>query len=281
MAHLPQVSLFYRDVGRGEPLFVLHGGLGSDHTYLRALDEVAADARLVYFDHRGNGRSELVPEADITFDHLCADIDALADHLGIEHFGLVGQSFGGYVALEYALRRSERLRRLVLLDTAPRACRERELAAVLATLRARMPELTEALESEWADDDAGVARQAGEITPIFFHRYEPERVAPHYREVRWRAGALRAGMRILDGWDRTPDLHRIRVPTLVMAGRHDIIIPSAFSRIMASRIPGATLRLFAASAHNAFIEEPQAFFRELRSWLRATSTEAVLRPCGS
>lgn len=271
LARLSEANLFYRESGRGDPWIVVHGGLGSDHTYLRAFDRLADDARIVYFDQRGNGRSSQVPEERITFDTLCRDIEELADHLGIARFGLVGQSFGGYVALEFALRHPERLTGLVLMDTAPRHRTACEAEAQTAAIVDRWPHLRSAMEAPWPRDDAEFAQQVDELTPVFFHRYDAERVAPHYRDVAWRVAAMRAGDRILQRWDVTARLHEIDVPTLVLAGRHDIVIPCRHATTLAERIPNATVRIFEESGHNAFIEEPEAFFSTLRRWMARTS----------
>ena len=74
---------------------------------------------LVYYDHRGNGRSGRPPSETIIFEQLCSDADALRKHLGFEEVCVLGHSFGGFVALEYALRYPERISHLILLDTAP------------------------------------------------------------------------------------------------------------------------------------------------------------------
>ena len=72
---------------------------------------------LVFYDHRCNGRSTGAPVSSMTWDNLTADADALREHLGYERWAVLGHSFGGQVALEYALRRPERVSRLVLVNT--------------------------------------------------------------------------------------------------------------------------------------------------------------------
>lgn len=278
LASLSEATLFYREVGRGDPLIVVHGGLGSDHTYLRAFDRLSDSARLVYFDQRGNGRSPDVLDERITFEALCRDIEELADHLGIGRFAVVGQSFGGYVALELALRCPERLTGLVLVDTAPRQRNAREAEVQVATIVERWPNLRATMDAPWPRDDTEFAQQVDELTPVFFHRYDPERVAPHYRDVAWRVAAMRAGDRMLQRWDVTARLHEIGVPTLVLAGRHDIVIPCQHAETLAQRIPNATVRIFEDSGHNAFIEEPDAFFGTLRRWLARAATKQGTAP---
>ena len=93
------------EVGEGLPCLLMHGGLGFDHTCLHPwLDPLGDVMRLVYYDHRGNGRSGRPPSETIIFEQLCSDADALREHLGFEEVCVLGYSFGGFVALEYALR---------------------------------------------------------------------------------------------------------------------------------------------------------------------------------
>jgi proline iminopeptidase len=120
VARLNDTEIFYVEVGEGVPCLLMHGGLGGDHSALHPwLDPLGDVMRLVYYDHRGNGRSGRVPSETITFEQLCSDADALSEHLGFEEVTVLGYSFGGFVALEYALRYPERISHLILLDTAP------------------------------------------------------------------------------------------------------------------------------------------------------------------
>jgi proline iminopeptidase len=110
------VSLFVKVVGRGDPLLLMHGGPGADHTTMLPFRRLADRFTLVFYDHRGNGRSTGAPSS-MTWENLTADADALRQRLSFERWAVLGHSFGGHVALEYALRYPDRLSHLVLLDT--------------------------------------------------------------------------------------------------------------------------------------------------------------------
>src|SRR5215210_333371 len=85
VAHLNDTELFYVEVGEGLPCLVMHGGLGFDHSCLHPwLDPLGEEMNLVYYDHRGNGRSGRPSSDTITFEQLSADADALREHLGFE-----------------------------------------------------------------------------------------------------------------------------------------------------------------------------------------------------
>jgi proline iminopeptidase len=110
------VSLFVDVVGHGYPL-VRCTGPGADHWSMLPFRRLADRFTLVFYDHRGNGRSQGAPVSSMTWENLTADADALRQRLGFDRWAVLDHSFGGQVALEYALRYPDRLSHLVLLDT--------------------------------------------------------------------------------------------------------------------------------------------------------------------
>jgi len=97
-------ELYYVEAGSGLPCLVMHGGLGVDHTYLHPwLDPLGDVLRLIYYDHRGNGRSGRPALETLTFDQFCADADTLRSALGLDRVAVMGSSYGGFIALEYAV----------------------------------------------------------------------------------------------------------------------------------------------------------------------------------
>src|SRR5919206_3408220 len=91
------------EVGEGFPVIVLHGGPGMDHTMFRPyLDPLGEDFRLLYVDERGQGRSDRVEPQTLSLDVFARDVDLLADALDLEHFALLGHSFGAIVTTYHA-----------------------------------------------------------------------------------------------------------------------------------------------------------------------------------
>ncbi|MGZ6839800.1 MAG: alpha/beta fold hydrolase, partial [Frankiaceae bacterium] len=110
--------LHYETLGAGPRCLVMHGGLGLDHSHLRpAIDRLADRLELVYYDHRGNGRSGRPPLGTLSIEQLAEDADALAARLGFEEVLVLGASYGGFVAQELAVRHPGRVRGLVLVGT--------------------------------------------------------------------------------------------------------------------------------------------------------------------
>src|SRR5262249_34696747 len=121
-ANLRGADIHYELHGEGPAVLVMHGGLGLDHTYFRPwLDPLGARATLVYYDHRGNGRSaRSQPLDDVDHATWADDADALRAALGNEQVIALGHSYGSFLALEYAVRHPGRVAKLVLVGCAPK-----------------------------------------------------------------------------------------------------------------------------------------------------------------
>ncbi len=100
-ASINGTELYYTTVGEGLPCLVMHGGLGFDHTVLHPwLDPLGDTLHLIYYDHRGNGRSGRPSRETHTHAQFAADAEALAAYLGFERVAVIGHSYGGFIALE-------------------------------------------------------------------------------------------------------------------------------------------------------------------------------------
>src|SRR5688500_3056506 len=101
--HLNGTDIFFEEVGNGLPCLVMAGGPDIDHTHLRPwLDGLGDTLHLVYYDPRCSGRSGRPPRETHTFDQLCSDADSLRQHLGHARMAVLGFSFGGMLAQQYA-----------------------------------------------------------------------------------------------------------------------------------------------------------------------------------
>ena len=259
-------ELFCVEVGRGIPMLVMHGGLGVDHTSLReGLDPLGDRLHLVYYDHRGNGRSARPPIETLTHAQLADDADALRAHLGFPRVAVLGHSYGGCLALEYALRHPARVSHLVLVGTAPAFDYPDEIAAELLC-RGATPDLVSALLTLPADDAAladGLRRQG----PLGFHRVRPETVDRTFRHTVFDAAANVRSKELSASYDVSRRLGEIAAPTLVVTGRHDFYCPPSQAARLHRGIAGSTLVVLDESGHYPFVEQPAAFRASLRAWL--------------
>lgn len=267
-AEVNGAELFYEDLGGDGPVCLLmHGGLGFDHTHFRPeFDALAPRHRVVYYDHRGNGRSGRPPLETLTMEQLADDAAALLDHLGVDRARVIGHSYGGFIAQEFALRHPSRLEALVLIDTTPGQLGSGE---VEDTRGAKPPPEFLTLMSAPPTSDAEFAAMGPKVMPFYFHRPEKVDIAGHMAATIFSVDAMMRSMMVLGGWSSVDRLHQITAPTLILFGRHDVITSWPQGERLASRVPGAELRVFEQSGHFPWLEERSEFFAVLDGWLDA------------
>jgi proline iminopeptidase len=267
---LADTELFYQIVGQGLPCVVLHGGLGLDHTYFRPwLDPLGDRLQLIYLDQRGNGRSGRPALATITLAQLAQDVDDLRAALGIEKIALLGHSFGGFVALEYALRYPTRVSHLLLLNTAPAfdysaeiqaaIARRNPPAAVLAAVAAPLPPT----DTEFA----GLWRTR---LPLYFHQYDAQLAEGAFAATIYNTAVAARSQELLAAYNVADRLAAIQASTLALTGDDDFICPPSQAHRLQAGIPTSELAILADCGHFPFIEQPQAFAQAVRGWLDQT-----------
>jgi proline iminopeptidase len=276
------VSLFVEVLGNGYPLCLMHGGPGADHWSLVSFRRCADQFTLVFYDHRCNGRSEGAPVSSMTWENLTADADARREKLGFEKWAVLGHSFGGHVALEYALRYPKSLSHLVLLDTGGDSRWARQHAADLLAKRGYSPEKVKLVRRFFN----------GEIEPnemfpalmrfgdAYFHDPSPLMLARELIHGGWRSkiqpqAFVFAGRHLLKDWTVMGRLGDINVPTLVMAGRDDFLFPPEHQIELAAGIPNARLRIIERAGHNAHDERPDEVIESVRGFISGDAATAA------
>jgi proline iminopeptidase len=270
IAAINATELFYISTGTGIPCLVMHGGLGVDHTYLHPwLDPLSDLFRLVCYDHRGNGRSGRPALSTLTLSQLAADADALRAYLGIEKVVVLGHSFGGIVALEYALAFPLRLSHLILVGTTAAFDYGDEIAANIQRKRPP-PEVLAAWGQPPADDgdNREMLRQLKATAPLYFVRHDPALVDRLFARTIFSLAASKRGSELVQSYNVVPRLGEIETPTLVLTGREDFIAPPSQAERLGRRMPNAQVVIFEHSGHYPHVEEHEVFFATIRSWLR-------------
>ena len=266
---VPGVTLFTRQVGAGPTTIVLHGGPGAHHDYLLPqYDTLATRRTLQYYDQRGGGRSPVEREAPVGWEAHVEDLAALRSHWGLGPVTLLGYSWGGLLAMLYALRYPDTVGRLALVCPASaRAADRRRFEAAFAE-RSRAPAIVAARDALQrsdlrASDPEAYRRRLFELSvAAYFHDPErvrdltPFRVTGRTQEAVWDS---------LGDFDLHDALRRLRVPAIVLAGRDDPIPLDAQEDT--ARSLHADLVVFDASGHCPHVEEPERFARVLDAWL--------------
>jgi proline-specific peptidase len=275
------VSLFVDVIGHGYPVLLMHGGPSLDHWSLMPFRQCAGQFTLIFYDHRCNGRSAGAPVSSMTFENLTADAEALREKLGIERWAVLGHSFGGHVALEYALRYPASLSHLVLLDTGGDAHWARQNAADVLARRGYSPEKVE-LVRRWFTGEfmpREYVPMALRIAGAYSHRSSLRLTARGVIDGEWRTryrpqALIFAGRHLLKGWTVTDRLGQITVPTLVLAGRDDFIFPPECQRELAAGIPHARLQIIDRAGHNPHAEQTAEVMAAVRRFLSADTPTA-------
>jgi pimeloyl-ACP methyl ester carboxylesterase len=276
------VSLHVQVIGHGYPLLLMHGGPGADQWTMLPFRQLADQFTVIFYDHRCNGRSTGAPVTTMTWKNLTADADALREALGFERWAVLGHSFGGHVALEYALRYPHRLSHLILLDTGARSWWSRENAPRVVLERGYGPKKAE-LVRRWFHGETApqlMFRHLMRLGPI----YDPHtslatlcRQAFLERRTKLAPEAFMfAGRTLLKDWSVVDRLGEIAVPTLVMAGRDDFVFPPECQRELVSGIPSARLHVVDRAGHNPHDERTDEVMETVRGFI--TVAAAAPRP---
>ena len=252
-ATLNGIDLFYERGGDGPRLLFCNGSGATLESSALVIERLREHFDVLAHDQRGLGRTA-VPPGPYSMADYAADAAALLDHVGWDRCAVVGVSFGGMVAQEIAVTWPERLTRLALVCTSPGGPERasyplHELAGLPAAEAVAIGRtlLDTRFTDEWLAShpldrailDSRAARSA----------------APKSDDVRRGEREQLLARRDHDVWERLP---RVSCPTLVAGGRYDGVAPPANSEAIASRIPGAELRLY-EGGHLFFLQDPAAF----------------------
>jgi L-proline amide hydrolase len=276
---------WYRIVGDLEssptPVVICHGGPGAAHDYTEPIADLSRSGRgCVLYDQVGCGRSTHLPDAPADFWTVQLFKDELVDltrHLGIaDRYAVVGQSWGGMLALEHALDHPAGLRGIVVADS-PASIPL--WVAEANRLREDLPPDVQETLTRHEEEGTTNAPEYEAAVRVYYDR--------HLCRVPWPDCVERSFAQMADDptvyhtmngpsefhcigslktWDITDRLSEISTPTLLISGRYDEATPHIVEQIH-TRIPGAQWRIFEESSHMPHVEEPEGFLQTAESFL--------------
>jgi proline iminopeptidase len=275
-------DLYYRSAGAPDAraaVLALHGGPGGSHDYLLPLRDLTRSGyRVVFFDQLGCGRSEIPPGTDLfTHAHHVEETEGVRTALGLGKVHLIGSSYGGLLALSYAIKYPQNLRSLVTVGGLP------DVPFASAEMNRLIDELPpEDARAIHLHGDRGELTHPDYLraTDRFYHTYVcrlPEWPPELTRTL--QLAEQRPVYRYMNGPNEftitgtirdiniVADLPRIHVPTLVTGGRYDEVTPAVAEQIHAA-IPGARRVTFETSAHTPFWEERELFIDVVAAFLQ-------------
>jgi proline iminopeptidase len=274
-------TLFYKTMGSGEPIVVLHGGPGFDHRqFLPYIWQLADDYKIILFDQRGTGLSSGPVNAEsISIDNFIADIEAVRTAFNIDKMNLLGHSWGGILAMHYGIQHPEQLRSLILCSTAASVDSFGEMRANYEN--ARLPEDVQMLEEMYSSDDYqnGDPQAIERFWRVYFKPYfaDPERVAGldlHFEKNTIENGTAvaRFMMESVGEFDLHEDLAVIRCPTLVLHGDSDPM-PVTYAERIRDSISGSRLVIAENSGHWLFVDATETFSASIHAFLADVSSD--------
>jgi proline iminopeptidase len=253
------------------PVLIAHhggGGIGSLAEPKATFGPLSDRFRIVVFDARGCGHSAGIPP----YSHAqwAADVDGLRQWIGADKVVVAGGSYGGFIALEYAVAYPEHVRAIVLRDTSADAS-NLKLAYENARNQDRVEINWDNFNRYWSGqirDDEDLKARWAEIIPLYDYEYDPVRSAARVESGIYRYEAHNwCFQRNQPNYDLKPQLPLITVPALVTVGRLDWVTPVSAAETIASLIPSAKLVVFEKSGHSPQIEERELFLSTVRDFL--------------
>jgi proline iminopeptidase len=268
----------------GKPaVLTLHGGPGLPHFYLECFEDYLPQAGIGYwyYDQLGCGFSDQPRDAHLwTLERFTAEVEEVRTSLGLEKLVLFGHSWGGMLAIEYALRHPERLAGLVISNMTA------SIDSYLKRINAQRAQLPAPEARRLRELEKAKAYDSPEYERIVFEGLYRKHICrldpwpePVSRAVRWLSAPVYNAMQgqsefevtgVLRGWDRWNDLQRITARTLVLGGQFDTMDPEDLRR-MSRLLPNASAVICPKGSHLSMYDDQAAYFAALLPFLRETT----------
>ena len=263
-ADIDGVRIHYQEKGTGTPLLLLHGFTSSTYSWKDVFEPLSKTFRVIAVDFKGFGFSDK-PDGDYSRSAQAALIAHLLDYLKIDRAWLCGNSMGGEIALNVALINPQRIAGLILIDSGGVKVPG---SGSLAPGYLLIPVVGRVLTALSLTSDK-LVRQGLEKSFYDRSKVTEERVATYYRPLQTRGGQL-AALRARTQADRLPieqNLSRINVPTLIIWGAQDALIPLEAGRKMSSLIKNSKLVVFENCGHLPEEEMPARVVNEVEPYI--------------
>lgn len=279
-----------KKVGAGRVrVLTLHGGPGTTHEYFECFEDFLPQAgvEFYYYDQLGSHYSDQPTDASLwTLPRFVEEVEQVRSALGLEDFYLYGQSWGGLLGIEYALKYGRHLKGFVLSNmTAGIKAYEKHVAELRRALPADVIAVLDKYEARGEYENPEYQQT------IFGHVYAkhicrltpwPEPVERTFRHFNTQVYNVMQGPNEfvitgnLKNWERWDDLPRIRTPTLVLGGRHDTMSADDLRR-ESELLPNARLRICEQGSHLAMWDDQETYFRHLLQFIRDNERGARMK----
>lgn len=273
--HTVDVDLTYWVYGKptaGTPVIAVNGGPGLSHIYMIQNDvwnRLSRERQVIFYDQRGTGKSKNVRAgASMNMSTQVADLEAVRTHFDFPRVDLVGDSFGGFLCMAYAVAHPEHVHKLVLSDSAPPALKD--IVHLLPQVFPDIETQDEELRKKQGDTDEAAQQQLiNHFRMIFYDEDLLNKYLASVKDLEYTPATGKAVGEAASKVDMTADLSNFRFPVLVITGRYDMNVAPLTAWRMYKAIPGAKLIIFARSGHLPSYEEPDKYVRVVDTFLSA------------
>lgn len=273
IVYTTDVDLAYEIYGKPTaevPVMAINGGPGLSHKYMIQNDvwpRLAEKRQVVFYDQRGTGKStRLLPGASQAMDAQVADLEAVRAHFGFEKVDLVGDSYGGFLAMDYALAHPGRIHKMILSDSAPPALKD--IVHLLPQVFPDIEEQDAQLQEKLGDtDEAAQKSLVNHFRMIFYSEELLRAYLAKIGDVGYTPSVGAAVGRSAEKIDMTLELPKFKFPTLVITGRYDMNVAPLTAWRMYKAIPGAKLEIVSKSGHLPSYEEPDKYVQVVDRFL--------------
>lgn len=272
-------NLYCLAIGKGEPIFVLHGGPGMNHTYLLPQMEALVDGshQVIFYDQRGCGQSTGEMRSDlITLDQYVEDLESLRKAFGFSKITVLGHSWGGLLALNYAIKYPERLNSLIVMDAIPATGENCQAFVVRAAqlFEPLMPQFQEIMANPlFIQGDAVLLNK---YFRLLFSAYctkpeDAEKITLQFKENKnvLKINQIFNETLFNTDYDFLDGLHKVLCPVLVVHGAADPI-PLRAAEEIHKNVKNGKLVIFEDAGHFPYVEQPEKLFDAIHKFLNKT-----------
>lgn len=281
-AEVPGGKVWYQVVSTSKtqnntPLLILHGGPGVPYNYLEVFKKIADERPVIFYDQLGVGKSKTFKRnKDLwTIERYVSELEALVTNLHLDKFYLFGHSWGGALAINYTLKNPNKVESLVLAS--PLVSTELWVADSKKLLNEITPEtakIVSILEEQGETDSEEYKEIVVQFNDKFLYRKQPwpnnlvysfDHINKNIYEKMWGPSEFTVTGN-LKNYDQMENLKNLTMPVLITGGKFDEATPQTLKRA-AKGLPKGKLIIYEKSAHFAFLEEEEKYFRDLRLFL--------------
>lgn len=276
---VPGGRVWYNVVGTGHrtPLLVLHGGPGGSSYYLKPLAALGEDRPVIFYDQLGGGHSDKPMDSTLwTMDRFVQEVTAVREALGLERVHILGHSFGTLILADYMKTKPKGVRSIIFASPVL------DVPGYMQDVASLLKEFPDSIQKTIADAEANGTTNspAYQGAMMAFYQKHLARKLPWSADVDSTISQLNPGPYVymqgpseftitgtLKSYNQTASLKDITVPTLFVSGQYDEAVPSRVEEFQ-KMTPGAKLEIVPNAAHMMMQDQPEAFLKIVRNWLR-------------